>query len=543
MERIAILSLLASAAVEIVSLIVLPVDGYDAPYHLFWIGAWHVLWQHGILYPRWLSDSFRGFGAPSFYFYPPLAFVLASALYAVLPNLNPDAIGKLFGLLIFGISGVTMFLYLRWHSGSQTKDRAAHVFGALLYVFAPYRFFDYAVRGAISEHLAFVFIPLVFWGIDMFAERPTQSGMRKGMLLLALSLTLLFLSNLPAATVTGLGALIYVLFRDRNGRMAVLGKLMFSAIAAILLAAFYLLPIVVLFKQAQLGRLWYAASVVFSSPFLAIFSGLALLINSYAFLSVIGASILLVGCWRTRKDRAQNSSAILGMLVMIVFMQLPYISRFLFNFVPPFTIVQLSYRFSILLLFTICILWLDEMNMAHDKIAGIFRHSVSFVIILWSLGSIGLVSLQLANIHVHVHTPLPVGEAPEYAPRWSRPYYDFGAALSAPFASDSQYVIWRGEQSEAILRDVRQPYSDSITYDSPVAGSLLLRRSYWPTWKASLDGVPTTTEPDSLGRLIIRAPQGQHHVVVSLATENSARIGAWISVGTVIILCAIWILA
>src|SRR6476620_7857586 len=44
--------------------------------------AWNLNWadqfarqvQGGILYPRWLADSFRGLGAPTFYFYPPLPF-------------------------------------------------------------------------------------------------------------------------------------------------------------------------------------------------------------------------------------------------------------------------------------------------------------------------------------------------------------------------------------------------------------------------------------------------------------------------------------
>src|SRR5690348_8590153 len=94
-ERIAIVSVLAAALLELVAIILFPFRGYDAYSHIYWIGEWHKLWAAGIFYPRWLPDSFAGFGAPSFYFYPPLSFFVSSTLYAVLPSLSAAAIGKL----------------------------------------------------------------------------------------------------------------------------------------------------------------------------------------------------------------------------------------------------------------------------------------------------------------------------------------------------------------------------------------------------------------------------------------------------------------
>ncbi|HEX5315681.1 MAG TPA: hypothetical protein VFX22_03435 [Candidatus Kapabacteria bacterium] len=531
----AIGALAIAALVQIVGIGILPFHGYDSPFHIFWIGAWHKLWDAGIFYPRWLPASYRGFGAPSFYFYAPLTFIWSSAIYWLMPGADAATVAKVLIAVTLAASGATMWLYLRQR---PTFSRSAAVCGALLFTFAPYRYYDYSVRSALSEHVAFVFVPLAFWGME-WATSTDRSTRNRGLLLLTLSIALLFVTNLASAVAVLFGLGIVAIVKESNSRRRNVSVLVISTVAAGLLACFYLLPTVILAHEVQLDRLWQAPSVLLSSPLLPIFIGRDVTASAYNYLAFFAecALILSVVQVRQRFPERSDSRILLWTMVFILVMDLPYVSRYLFNFVPPFTIVQRPERLSILLLVLIAITWKDSLTQSWTS------RTISFIVIGWSIGVILLICVQFSGFRLGTQKSLPVDDGPGFAPRWSRPYYDFGAALSAPFASDSQYVIWRGVQSEAILRDVRQPYSDSITYNSPVPGSLLLRRSYWSTWKASLDGTPTTTEPDSLGRLIIRAPQGQHHVVVSLATENSARIGAWISVGTVIILCAIWILA
>ncbi len=536
-NTIAIALLCIATLLEATAIGILPFRGYDTYSHIFWIAEWHKLWDSGIFYPRWLPGSFKGFGAPSFYFYPPLSFILTSLLYSIFPSLGPAAIGKLLGILAFVASGVTMWLYLRRRQSGKAGRSA--FWASLLYMFAPYRFFDYAVRGAISEHLAFVFIPLVFWGIDLLAEQRQKQDSRYGIYLLSISLALLFLSNLPAAAVTGLGSFIYILIRTTKARAFLIGRYMLSTVLAFLLTAFYLIPIVTRFRDVQFNRLWLPVSVIFSSPFLALFTGKGLLINSYAFLSVLGACVLLIGIWSARKS--EENIALFWMLVLIVGVQLPYVSRFLFYHVPPFTIIQLSYRFSVLLLLVVALKWHREQE-SHVALVPNRQPIAIFVVFFWSLGTIALAGLQLANVHVHRHDLLPLGEAPEYAPRWSRPYYDFGASLSAPFATDTTWAIW-SDDSTATISDSREPYSDTVRYVAKRPGNILLRRSYWPTWHASLDGITTAISPDSLGRILIPAPAGRHIVAATLETEPSARIGTGVSVGTVILVCALWLLA
>lgn len=535
LEKSAIAILLVAIACESVAVIRSPFRGYDTYSHIFWIAEWHRMWSAGIFYPRWLPDSFAGFGAPSFYFYPPFTFFITSTLYAALPLLSAAAIGKTVGLLAFAGSGFAMWLYLRRR---DPVCRKSQLFAALLYTFAPYHFFDYSVRGALPEHVALIFIPLVFWGIDLLIEERAPQDLRHGVLLLTISFALLVLCNLPCTMVTGLGAIVYVI--ARRTKLRKIGILAACAVSSILLTAFYLLPIAMLFSQVQFDRLWQFTSVVLSSPFIAIFSGKDLMINSYAMLSLIGACMLLAGYWvrRAEPESARNSSGAFWMLLFIVVLQFPYISQFLFNFVPPFTIIQLASRLSVLVLFIAAVSWDSEFQVRSD-IPGkntFATHAASLVVIVWSIGTVGLATLQLANIHVHQQALLPIGEAPEYAPRWSRPYYDFGVALSAPFATDSTWAVWRGKIQPSRFSKTRALYSDTIDYIATTPGSILLRRSYWPAWVAKLDGKPTPTAPDSLGRLVIAAPAGGwHRITTELTPEPSAVTGAWISVAMVVI--------
>ena len=76
----------------------------------------------GVIYPRWLPHSFEGLGAPTFYFYPPLAYLLSGALAQFL---EPGrAISAAAFLLLFG-SGLAMYLWLRTKAARMSRKSPA----------------------------------------------------------------------------------------------------------------------------------------------------------------------------------------------------------------------------------------------------------------------------------------------------------------------------------------------------------------------------------------------------------------------------------
>jgi len=521
-QRIAIVLLVAAVIAELIVWAALPFNGYDSYSHIFWIGEWHKLWDAGIFYPRWMPDSFGGFGAPSFYFYPPLTFFFSSALYAVLPQLTPPTIGKLLSLLITFGSGSAFWFYLKWRTRDD-RNATLLLLATLLYVFAPYRFFDYSVRGAISEHLAFVWLPLAFWGCDLIAELRRPRDVLRGFALLAGSLALLGITNLPTTTLAGISLVIYAFSFEKDSRNRLLALLIVAGIAFLLLDAFYFYPLVSRFSDVQLTRLWRPASIFLNSPFTALFTGENITINIVTLTTLIGLSWLLIARQALQRFRL--------LLLVIVLLQLPYISYYLFRTVPPFTIVQLSYRFFIIVIFVVAIQWYESLKNGDQK-------ATACITIFWSIVVLCLSVQLLAGVHVHKYGDWPIGEAPEYATRWEPPYTTYGASLnyiemlSVPFQDSMQNVV---SSNAKIISAKRTVYSDTIDCNSSVSTRFIFRRTWWPTWKATTDGQLTITFPDTSGRLALATAPGTHRIIVWLDSERLITAGGWISLSALVL--------
>lgn len=130
-------------------------DGQD---HIARIANFYQNLTEGNIIPRWAGNLNWGYGHPILEFLYPLPSYISS-LFHFLGFSLIDSVKIVFGTsMIF--SGIFMYLWL-----SSFLGKYAALVGGILYVFAPYRFINLYVRGDIGEHLAFVFIPLVFYFI------------------------------------------------------------------------------------------------------------------------------------------------------------------------------------------------------------------------------------------------------------------------------------------------------------------------------------------------------------------------------------------
>ncbi len=150
-------------------------DGQD---HVARIANFYQNLQDGILVPRWAANLNWGYGHPILMFLYPLPSYMASLFHALGFSLV-DSLKIIFGVS-FILSGLTMYLWLR----SFLSLPAAFV-GSLLYTFAPYRFVDLYIRGAIGEHVAFIFPPLVLYFLYRLSKKQTYGYWLGGSLSLA----------------------------------------------------------------------------------------------------------------------------------------------------------------------------------------------------------------------------------------------------------------------------------------------------------------------------------------------------------------------
>jgi len=175
-----ILILLILSIIPLVSLFYsgLPLthDGQD---HVARIANFYQNLQEGNIIPRWAGNLNWGYGHPILEFLYPAPSYFASFFHLFGFSLV-DSVKIVFGLgMLF--SGIFMYLWL-----SSFLAAEASAVGAILYMYAPYRFVDLNIRGAIGENFVFIWLPLVLFCIYKLYKTKKISHVISGGIALAL---------------------------------------------------------------------------------------------------------------------------------------------------------------------------------------------------------------------------------------------------------------------------------------------------------------------------------------------------------------------
>jgi uncharacterized membrane protein len=199
-------------------------DGQD---HVARIANFYQSLKEGNIVPRWAGSLNWGYGHPILMFLYPLPSYIASLFHAVGFSFV-DSTKIVFGLALVA-SALTMYLWMRAAFGKK-----AGILGALLYVFAPYRFVDLYVRGAIGEHTAFIFPPLILY----FLYKHKFVGASLALAALILSHNAIALMFLP---LVGLYGVYLLVFEEKNKMLFIIQYSVFI-ILGFALSAFFWIP-------------------------------------------------------------------------------------------------------------------------------------------------------------------------------------------------------------------------------------------------------------------------------------------------------------
>lgn len=215
----------------------------NAALNLNWADQFARQVQAGVPYPRWLPDSFRGLGSPTFYFYPPLPFWIDALVSIVTADLLSVSYRlAVTAAVILWLSGMAMRRWLL----AETGRPGPALIGAVLYMAAPYHLVDHYMRGAFAEFTAIAILPVAMLGLRRIAD-----GRTGGTALLAIGYAALLLSHLPVALLASVTLLpAYALWRARRPA-AIAGGLL-----GIGLAALYLVPALGLQEWISAAWLW-----------------------------------------------------------------------------------------------------------------------------------------------------------------------------------------------------------------------------------------------------------------------------------------------
>lgn len=216
--------------------------GHDTADHVARIANFYQNLKDGKPIPRWAPNLNWGYGHPILMFLYPLPSYIASFLHLLGFSLV-DSTKIVFGIG-FVLSGITMYLWIGELFGEKSPKISASMqagfVGGLLYMFAPYRFVDLYVRGAIGENFFFIWPPLVLYFLTKLVREQKWKYVIGGSLSLAgmlLSHNALSLMFLPFIV-----AYAFIIVLNSAKKLLVACYLLLVTVLGFSLSAFFWLP-------------------------------------------------------------------------------------------------------------------------------------------------------------------------------------------------------------------------------------------------------------------------------------------------------------
>ena len=139
-------------------------EAHDTTSHIARLAVFFESLSQGNLVPRWGGNLNFGYGHPVIMFLYPLQNYLGSLIHFLGIDFV-DSIKTIF-ILAYVLSGLFMYLWVNDFWGSLPGFIAA-----AFYLFAPYRFVNLYVRGALGEHLCLTFVPLACFAIYRLVKK------------------------------------------------------------------------------------------------------------------------------------------------------------------------------------------------------------------------------------------------------------------------------------------------------------------------------------------------------------------------------------
>ncbi|MCL4359709.1 hypothetical protein M1555_00440 [Patescibacteria group bacterium] len=300
-------------------------DGQD---HVARIANFYLSLREGNIVPRWAENLNWGYGHPILMFLYPLPSYFVSGLHALGPGLADSL------KIVTGLSYIASLLFFFLWAREEWGNLGAGI-GSLLYGFAPYRFVDMYVRGDIGEHLAFVFPPIILWGLFRMGRAfdTEGSGKRKsyserdrmfyGLLIAAATAGLILAHNaisLMMLPLLGLYAVYEAGFRTKSpGRFLVTAGI--AVALGFVLSAFFWVPAFFegkyTLRDIVTGREFSTRFVPFLSFFYSPWSWgggneLTKQLGVPAWIAVGGSGIVL---WRSKKKHIRT--ILIALLVLL----------------------------------------------------------------------------------------------------------------------------------------------------------------------------------------------------------------------------------
>ena len=513
----------------------------DGRFHVYRIAALATAWSDGVLHPRLFPEFGFGYGQAVLNYYAPLSYWPGA--FATLFGLGPATAAQLTIALAFFLAAFAAYGYVRSLWGP-----AAGVIAGVVYTYMPYHLADAYTRGAIPEHVAFIFPPLIFWAYTKaFRDEQPLPAFLWGTLAWA---GLVFTHNLTALLVAPATAVFLLLLAATTRRWRRLLPAAGSLVLAIALTAVYWLPVLGETQAVGLAlgpSQGYANHLLSATTFVQ--QTLAYRYRDDAGMGVIypfswltlGLLALVGGLvvWRWRQRRLPPRSSVLvfhlAMSVVAIFMMTTAALWLWRPLTSVFGHLQYPWRFLVLVA-----LGMAVATAALPALAPRVRPAV------WVL-AVFVLSLVVGMMHLPT-APLSLPDSETWSParmwREDAEAGQVGATWTAEFlpltVSEQRWALGRPlegavdgpplQPTPSVIIDQREDAAFTVRTSAEQPFELRLHQFHLPGWNAQIDGSASLTYPSGeLGLVTISVPAGEHVITLTFAGTTYRRAGAAIS--------------
>lgn len=478
-------------------------DGKD---HVARIANFYANLTNGNVIPRWGGNLNWGYGHPVLMFLYPLPSYIAS-IFRFLGFSFIDSTKLVFGSM-FIISGLTMYVWLR----TFLRKEAAFL-GALLYLFAPYRFVDLYVRGAIGEHVAFVFPPLICY----FLHQLFESGKIRFIILGGFAIAGLILAHNAISLMFFPFIIGYILILSsrKKQQSAFLLKSMILIAYGFFLSAFFWIPAFfegkytlrdIVSSKDYTDRLYPLSKFFFNPWGFGITGQFSLQIGfvQWIFVAISGVTMFL------HRRKLNVHIVLLGFALMYFFATLFLMlheSVNVWNNISLLQKFQFPWRFLSVSVFTTAIMGAIISHMIFTKRQRMFFILTIFVVVT-------TVPFWRANGYLIKPDSFFSGIYPgttdtgESTPRWSVRFMEHYP--KAPLE-----VIQGSAAIEQLSRTITEHHYRVVARTTTILRENTL---YFPGWRITVDGKEVGIEfqdPHNRGVMVFQLPSGEHSITAS----------------------------
>lgn len=507
-------------------------DGQD---HVARIANFYQNLSEGNIIPRWAGNLNWGYGHPILEFLYPLPSYLAS-LFRFFGFTLIDSVKLVFGIS-FVLSAATMYFFIK----ELLSDEKAALFASLAYVIAPYRFVDLYVRGAIGEHVAFVFPPLVFYFLLKLSKRYSLWYLIGGAVSLAglnLAHNAISLMFLP---LFGLWSLFLLL--QSNKKLQLGNHYLITVLFGFGLSAFFWLPAFIegkyTLRDIVTGGGEYMVSFVMWKDFFFSqwsYGGTLTFSKQIGIVHWIGIFGSIIATYYLYRNKSKLWMVSLGsfLIFWITLFLMTSASNPIWQSITLLQKFQFPWRFLSLAVFLSSLLGAVALHSFPDK------HKKFFLLILVA----GLLVVNKDYWHANGFLYKPESfytgiynsttDTGESAPIWSVRF------MEHPPKSHVEIISGKGSIKE--LNRTSTSHSYEITTESKAR--IRENTLYFPGWKVLVNGKTTAVEfqdPQNRGLITFWVSGGKHNINI-IFTETRLRFSSNLISGASLVLllfCAI----